>query len=262
MLLRADGGADQPADRARLSGFGRASRKRSYERGAVPRLHHSEASVGRHPSGRLWFFAGYRSCYDDDSQRHRPGAFPRTCARDKGLRLTHVEMTPPAPGAERPLRVSLNPDRPDRDAARSDGPAAHLGAGDHLWPRRHFVSPSTVWDIAYRRFVYSQDDDARFVPWRADSTGRRASRLAPARLTRRRSSARRRASSVTTRADVLGADHLWKAGGQFGRGERIAIRTIPTGVDSSTTTGLTVQAVSSEAASLRGDGRHRVGLRQ
>ena len=128
----------------------------------------------------------------------------------------------------------------------------------------HTVSPSTVWDVRVGRFVYSQDDDAplRAVASRFDrATG--VTTGAPARLT---SSTIIRATAKATvshyRADVLGADHLWKAGGQFERGEHLAIGTIPTGVRFVDNNGAPFQAVSSEAASLGGHGRHRVGLRQ
>jgi hypothetical protein len=233
---------------------GSGPRASSYERA---RFHDVTTSLGGPVRrDRLWFFAGYQFLRDEDSQPGTDPAFPRTYAQDKMFAKLTWRLTP-ALRLEQSIHyeTGLNPERPtivtpfEATARRHISvPATTFG---HL---THTVSPTTLWDVRVGRFVYSQEDEplrpgvaSRFDRLTGVATG------APPRLgsaTIFRTTVKSTVSHY--RADVLGADHQFKAGGQFERGGHLAIGTIPTGVRFVDNAGAPFQAVASDASSVGG----------
>ena len=178
---------------------------------------------------RLWFFAGYQYLRDYDSQPGTDPAFPRTYEQDKifakltwrlapGWQLVqsfHDEfwVNPELPTLVKPFEATLR--------RHASVPAMTFG---HL---THTLSSNTVWDVRVGRFVYHAERTIRAraivtTPSRFDrATG--VSSGAPQTfggLTLIRTTAKATLSHY--RPGLLGADHQWKIGGQFERGEHHA----------------------------------------
>ena len=207
---------------------------------------------------RAWFFIGYQYLRDYDSQPGTDPNLPRTYEQNKvfakltwqpapGWQLDHslhdeFWVNPEQPTLARPFEATLR--------AHASVPAMTFG---HL---THTSSANTLWDVRVGRFVYSREDDL--------STGDRstAGKLdngtgffsgAPqafSALTLIRTSAKATVSRY--RAGFWGADHQWKIGAQFERGEHRSPSVIPTGVRYVDTNGAPSQAVSSAPSNSGG----------
>ncbi len=185
---------------------------------------------------RLWFFAGYQHLRDYDTQPGSDPRSPRTYEQDKVLgKLTwrlapgwqlvqsfHQEfwVNPDPPTAVTPFEATLR-----RSASV---PAITFGELTHT------SSANTVWDVRVGRFVSTQEN--------APSTGDRTIASRIDNVTNVASGAPQTFGGVTIerttakatmshfQAGWLGADHVWKIGGQVERGRHHAINVIPTGV--------------------------------
>ena len=203
---------------------------------------------------RLWFFGGYQHLRDSDSQPGTDPAQPRTYEQDKIFaKLTwqlaprwqlvqsvHDEfwVSPDQPTIAKPFDTTLR--------NHATVPAITFGRLTHT------VSPNTLWDVLAGRFVYTKADDpstsGRTTVGRTDSvTG--VSSGAPSSfggLTLIRTTAKATLSHY--RPGLAGADHQWKIGAQFERGEHQSPAIIPTGVRYVDSNGARSQAISSAPA--------------
>jgi hypothetical protein len=207
---------------------------------------------------RAWFFGGYQYLRDYDSQPGTDPNRPRTYEQDKlfakltwqpapGWQLDHnlhdeFWVNPEQPTLAKPFEATLR--------AHASVPAMTFG---HL---THTSSSNTLWDIRLGRFVYSRDDDPstgdRKTPGRMDN-GTGSFIGAPqafGALKLIRTTAKATISHY--RPGLWGADHQWKLGAQFERGEHRSPSIIPTGVRYIDTNGAPSQAVSSAPSNSGG----------
>ena len=206
---------------------------------------------------RLWFFAGYQHLRDYDSQPGTDPRLPRKYEQDKIFGKLTWKL---APGLQ--LLQSFhdefweNPElptfvKPFESTQRRRATVPAITFGDLT----HTVSPRTVWDVRAGRFVYTRDDDLSTnnltVPSRFDRlTGgfsgppQSFGQLVLIRTTTK-------ATLNHYRADLLGADHQWRLGGQLEKGEHHLSTIIPNGVRYVDNGGRPFQAISS-APSIAG----------
>jgi TonB-dependent receptor-like protein/carboxypeptidase family protein len=199
---------------------------------------------------RLWFFGGYQYLRDYDSQPGVDPMFPRTYEQDKGfVKLTwrftpslqlmqsfHQEswVNPPPPTVATPFEATTR--------NQASVPAITFG---HL---THTLSTNTLWDVRVGRFVVSER--------RPPSTGNLTTASHFDRVTGVRTGApetfgERNYFRTTTKATLshyqaalFGADHQWKLGGSFERGEHQHFTVIPSGVGFIDNNGQPFQSVS------------------
>ena len=185
---------------------------------------------------RLWFFAGYQHLRDYDSQPGASPAFPRTYEQDKIFAKLTWQL---APGWQLVQSIHdefwVNPElptmvKPFEATTRSHASVPAITFGDLT----HASSSNTLWDVRVGRFVYPREDEP--------STGNRttASRFdqvtgvsSGAPQTFGGSSIIRTTAKATLshfRPGLWAADHQWKIGGQFDRGDHHVSSVIPTGV--------------------------------
>ena len=183
----------------------------------------------------LWFFGGYQSLRDSDSQPGTPAESPRTLDQDKVFgkltwklgsrwRLTQsmhdeFQVIRDQPTIVLPVEATLH--------RKTSVPAVVFGNLTHT------ASANTVWDVHVGRFVFSQEATPSTGDWT------RASRLdiatnvqsgAPQQftdLTISRTTAKATVSHYMV--GLLGADHELKVGGQVEKAGHHAISVIPTG---------------------------------
>ena len=205
---------------------------------------------GRVLRDRLWFFGGYQYLRDYDSQPGVDPQLPRTYEQDKGfakltwqlrpgmqlLQSVHQEfwVNPPPPTIATPFEATTR--------NHASVPAITFG---HL---THAVSAKTLWDVRVGRFVVNEERPPSTGDLtRANHTDRLTNVMAGAPQT----FGERNYSRTTTKATLshyqpalLRADHLWKVGGSFERGEHRHTTVIPTGTWYRDDTGLPFQSMS------------------
>ena len=201
---------------------------------------------------RLWFFAGYQYLRDYDSQPGTDPAFPRTYEQDKIFAKLTWRL---APGLQLIQTFHnefwVNPElatfvKPFEATQRRHASVPAMTFG-HL---THTLSPKTVWDVRVGRFVYDRKDDPSTgsvtTPSHFDEvTGVYSG--APQTfggLTLIRTTAKGTLNHF--RPALMGADHQWRIGAQFEKGEHHLSTIIPTGVRFVERGGLPYQAVSSD----------------
>ena len=185
---------------------------------------------------RVWFFAGYQFVRDHDSQPGTDPQWPRTAQQNKVFGKVTWQLTPAwrlvqsfhGDYWENPERPTIV--RPIEATQLRHAPVPAVTFGDLT----HVASASTVWDVRVGRFVYDETNDLGSgdptIPARVNlGTGVASGNpstfggLWIARTTIK-------ATVNHYRASWLGADHAWKMGAQFERGEHHSITVIPTGV--------------------------------
>jgi Carboxypeptidase regulatory-like domain len=199
---------------------------------------------------RLWFFTGYQHLRDYDSQPGASPAFPRTYEQDKIFAKLTWKL---APGWQ--LLQSLhdefwvNPElptivKPFEATTRSHASVPAITFGDLT----HASSSNTLWDVRAGRFVYAREDDP--------STGDRTTASRFDQLTNASFAAPQTFGATTIirttakatvshfRPGLWAADHQWKMGGQFDRGDHHVSSVIPTGVRFVDNDGQPLQAIS------------------
>ena len=199
---------------------------------------------------RLWFFGGYQYVRDFDSQPGVDPKFPRTYEQDKGFakltwRLTpslqllqsvHEEswVNPPPPTTATPFEATTR--------NQASVPAITFG---HL---THTLSPNTVWDVRVGRFVVSEkrppSTGAPTIASHLDNvTGIRTG--APEVFGERHYLRTTTKATLTHyRTGLAHADHEWKFGGSFERGEHRHSTVLPTGVGFVDSNGRPFQSIS------------------
>jgi hypothetical protein len=198
---------------------------------------------------RLWFFTGYQYLRDYDSQPGASPKFPRTYEQNKifakltwklapGWQLLqsfHDEswVNPELPTFVKPFEATMR--------SHASVPAITFGDLTHS-------SANTLWDVRAGRFVYDREDDP--------STGNRTTAGRLDQLTSVSSGAPQtfggsniirttaKATVSRFRPGLWAADHQWKIGGQFDRGDHHVPSIIPTGVRYVDNGGQPFQAIS------------------
>jgi hypothetical protein len=184
---------------------------------------------------RLWFFAGYQYLRDDDSQPATDPNFPRVYEQNKVFaKLTwrlapawqlvqsvHDEhwVNPEVPTSVKPFDATL----------RQSGSVPAITFADLT----HASSANTLWEVRVGRFDYSQESSPssgdRGTPSRFDSVTGVTSGAPQQMGAGRQIRSTAKATLSHYRPALWRADHEWKTGGQFERGENRALQVIPTG---------------------------------
>ncbi len=198
---------------------------------------------------RLWFFTGYQYLRDYDSQPGASPQFPRTYEQDKIFAKLTWRL---APGWQLLQSIHneswVNPElatfvKPFEATTRSHASVPAITFGDLT-----HSSANTLWDVRAGRFVYDREDDP--------STGNRTTAGRFDQLTNVSSGAPQtfggsniirttaKATVSRFRPGLWAADHQWKMGGQFDRGDHHVPSVIPTGVRFVDNGGQPFQAIS------------------
>jgi hypothetical protein len=243
----------QPVELPYIASEGRTS---GYERAAYRDL--TTSLGGPAIRNRLWFFGGYQQLRDDDSQPGTDPAFPRSYQMTKLFGKLTWRL---APGWQLVQsfhdEIGFNPDRPTIVTPFEATTRAHISVPAVTFGNLTVsTSPNTVWDLRAGRFVHTREDEPAVAgaprPSRFDRvTG--VTSVGPPRtgsVTITRTTAKATLTQFT--AALFGADHQWKAGGQFEQGDHHAINVIPTGTRYEDRLGEPLQAISSSAASIGG----------
>ena len=207
---------------------------------------------------RLWFFGGYQNVHDYDSQPGTDPRFPRKYQVQKVMgKLTWLL----APGWQ--LMQSFHgeygasPDRPTIAVPFEATTRQHVSVPAFTFGNlTHTSSNNTVWDVRVGRFSHTRDEGpATGDPSRASHfdrvtgiTSNAPPRIGNVTITRDTA----KATLTRYQADLLGAEHQWKAGGQFERGEHHAINMTPTNTRYEDRSGLPFQSISTVPAHVGG----------
>jgi hypothetical protein len=201
---------------------------------------------------RLWFFGGYQSLRDKDSQPGTVPDLPRRIDSDKvfgkltwqlapGWQLVHsfhgeFQEIREQPTIILPFEATLH-----RSASV---PATTLGR------LTHSSSSNTVWDVLVGRFVFSQESTPstgdRTKASRFDSFTGVTSLAPPLFSTLRIVRTTAKGTLSHYQAGLFGAGHQLKAGAQIERAGHDAVNVIPTGVRFIDNNGHPSQSVSAQ----------------
>ena len=199
---------------------------------------------------RLWFFAGYQWLRDYDSQ---PGTDP-TLPRKYEMQKLFAKLTwRLAPGWQLAQsfhnETGVDPERativtPFEATARTHISTPTMNFGDLT----HTMSANTLWDVRVGRFVSHRSGDLNAL---SPTTPSRFDRVTGVTTGARQGAATVDLFRTTAKATLthyrraLDAEHQWKIGGQFERGEHHAINFIPTNVRYEDRAGQPLQSISS-----------------
>ena len=199
---------------------------------------------------RLWFFAGYQWLRDYDSQ---PGTDP-TLPRMYEMQKLFAKLTwRLAPGWQLAQsfhnETGIDPERPTivtpfEATARTHISTPTMNFGDLT----HTMSANTLWDVRVGRFVSHRSGDLNAL---SPTTPSRFDRVTGVTTGARQGGATVDLFRTTAKATLthyrraLDAEHQWKIGGQFERGEHHAINFIPTNVRYEDRAGQPLQSISS-----------------
>jgi hypothetical protein len=206
---------------------------------------------------RLWFFAGYQWLRDYDSQPGTDPALPRTYEMQKvfakltwrlapGWQMVQSFHDESGIDSERPTMVT-----PFEATARTHITTPTMNFGDLT----HTMSANTLWDVRVGRFVSHRSGDTNAL---SPTTPSRFDRVTGVTTDARQNSAAVDLFRTTAKATLthyrraLNAEHQWKVGGQFERGEHRAINFIPTGVRYDDRAGQPFQSISSLPSNIGG----------
>ena len=198
---------------------------------------------------RLWFFAGYQYLRDYDSQPGTDPQWPRAYEQNKFLGKLTWRLTP-AMQLVQSVHAEhwVNPEQPTLAKPYVTTLRAHANVPAITFGNLTYAqSDRTLWDVRVGRFVYSRNDDPssgdRTTPGRMDNATGIYSDAPPvfSALTLKRLTAKAIVSRFGT--GWLGADHDWKVGGQFERGEHQSPSIVPGGVRYVDSNGQKAQAI-------------------
>jgi len=207
---------------------------------------------------RLWFFAGYQYLRDYDSQPATDPNFPRVYEQNKVFAKLTWRLSPAWQVVQSVHDEHwVNPEVPTsvkRFAAtlRQNASVPAITFADLT----HTSSANTLWEVRVGRFDYSQESSPssgnRGTPSRFDSaTG--VTSGAPQQMGEgRQIHSTAKATLSHYRAALWRADHEWKTGVQFERGENHALQAIPTGTWYTDNNGLPSQSTSRDPANAGG----------
>ena len=207
---------------------------------------------------RLWFFTGYQYFRDYDSQPGADANVPRTYEQDKTFAKLTWRLGPgwqliQSVHGERWVNPEVSTSVKPFEATQYQHASIPAVTFGHL---TNTSSARTVWDVRVGRFEYSQDT--------SPSTGNRTTPNRTDLVTGVWSGAPQQVGTIkqirtTAKATIShyqpgrwGADHEWKIGGQFDRGEHRALSVIPTGVRFNDRDGQPAQAIFSDPSNAGG----------
>ncbi len=228
------------------SGYNRAKYEDFTNNVGGPAIHH-----------RLWFFGGYQWLRDYDSQPGTDPALPRKYEMQKlfakltwrfGPRWQLVQSVHDEIGTdpERPTVVT-----PFEATARTHVSTPTMNFGNLT----HVMSANTLWDVRVGRFVADRSGGLNSA---SPTTPSVFDRVTGVTTGARQSGAAVELVRTTAKATLthylraLHAEHEWKIGGQFERGEHHAINFIPTNVRYEQRAGQPFQSISSLPANIGG----------
>ena len=207
---------------------------------------------------RLWFFGGYQSVRDYDSQPGTDSGFPRKYKLQKVMgKLTWLL----APGWQ--LMQSFHgeygasTDRPTLAVPFEATTRQHVSVPAFTFGNlTHTSSNNTVWDIRVGRFSHTRDEGpasgdlshASHFDRVTGITSNAPPRIGNVTITR----ATAKATLTRYQTNLLGAEHQWKVGGQFERGEHHAINMTPTNTRYEEKAGVPFQSISTVPAHVGG----------
>jgi hypothetical protein len=206
---------------------------------------------------RLWFFGGYQWLRDYDSQ---PGTDP-TRPRRYEMQKLFAKLTWRLGPAWQLVQsfhgeIGTDPERPTPVTPFEATARPHISTPTmNFGNLTHTVSANTLWDIRVGRFVSRRSGDlnsespttpSRFDRVTGVTTGARQTGAAVDLF---RTTAK---ATLTHYRRALAAEHEWKVGGQFERGEHHAINFIPTNVRYEDRAGQPFQSISSLPSNIGG----------
>ena len=206
---------------------------------------------------RLWFFAGYQWLRDYDSQPGTDPALPRKYEMQKlfakltwrfgpGWQLVQSLHDEIGTDPERPTIVT-----PFESTARTHVSTPTMNFGNLT----HVMSANTLWDVRVGRFVVTRSGDLNSE---SPTTPSVFDRITGVTTGARQSGAALEISRTTAKATLthyqraMHAEHEWKIGGQFERGEHQAVNYIPTNVRYEYTGARPFRSISSLPANVGG----------
>jgi outer membrane receptor protein involved in Fe transport len=208
---------------------------------------------------RLWFFTGYQYLRDYDSQPGTEPTLPRKYEQNKifakltwkcrpGLQLVqsfHDELW-------------VNPQTPTRATTFAATQRQHAFVPTITFGQlTHTLSSNTLWEARAGRFVYSRKDDPSTGDWTTPNRSDRATGVSSGNapqlgsLTLIRTTAKATLSHYQRR--FLSADHEWKVGTSWEKGEHYQPQIIPGGVRYVDNSGRPFQAISSPPSTVGGE---------
>jgi hypothetical protein len=206
---------------------------------------------------RLWFFGGYQWLRDYDSQ---PGTDP-TRPRRYEMQKLFAKLTWRLGPAWQLVQsfhgeIGTDPERPTPVTPFEATARPHISTPTmNFGNLTHTVSANTLWDVRVGRFVSRRSGDlnsespttpSRFDRVTGVTTGARQTGAAVDLF---RTTAK---ATLTHYRRALAAEHEWKVGGQFERGEHHAINFIPTNVRYEDRAGQPFQSISSLPSNIGG----------
>ena len=206
---------------------------------------------------RLWFFGGYQRLRDHDSQPGTDPARPRAYEMQKFFAKLTWRLAPDWQlvqsvhneigfDSERPTLVT-----PFEATGRTRISAPAMTFGNLT----HTRSANTLWDVRVGRFVSMRHNDTSTgsltTPSRFDRVTGVTTDAKPIVGTVEISRTTAKAM-LTHYRHAVGADHQWKIGGQFERGEHHAVNMLSTGVRYEAKGGVPLQSISSPPAHVGG----------
>ena len=206
---------------------------------------------------RLWFFGGYQRLRDYDSQPGTDPALPRKYEMQK----LFAKLTwRPGPGWQLVQsfhdEIGIDPERPTIVTPFEATARTHISTPTmNFGNLTHVMSANTLWDVRVGRFVAKRSGDLNAE---SPTTPSLFDRVTGVTTGARQSGAAVELSRTTAKATLthylraLHAEHEWKIGGQFERGEHHAINFIPTNVRYEGRAGQPLQSISSLPANIGG----------
>ena len=228
--------------------LGSSEQQSGYERGKYEDFMNSLG--GPALRDRLWFFAGYQWLRDYDSQPGTDPTFPRTYEMQKLFAKLTWRLAPGWQLAQSfHNETGIDPERPTivtpfEATARTHISTPTMNFGDLT----HTTSANTLWDVRVGRFVSHRSGDLNSL---SPTTPSRFDRVTGVTTGARQGGAAVDLFRTTAKATLthyrraLDAEHQWKIGGQFERGEHRAINFIPTNIRYEDRAGQPLQSISS-----------------
>jgi hypothetical protein len=206
---------------------------------------------------RLWFFGGYQRLRDHDSQPGTDPTRPRAYEMQKFFAKLTWRLAPDWQLVQSVHNeIGFDSERPTivtpfeaTGRMRISAPAMTFGNLTHT------MSANTLWDVRVGRFVSMRHNDtstgnlttpSRFDRVSGVTTGSRPN-VGTVEISRTTAKA-----MLTHYRHAVGADHQWKIGGQFERGEHHAVNMAPTGIRYEDKGGVPLQSISSLPAHVGG----------
>jgi hypothetical protein len=208
---------------------------------------------------RVWFFTGYQYLRDYDSQPGTDPTLPRQYEQNKifakltsklshGFQLTQSFHDEFWVNPQIPTRVT-----PFAATQRQNASVPTIT----FWQLTHTLSSNTVWEARVGRFVYSRHDDPSTGDWTTPNRSDRITGISSSNAAQLGSLTLIRTTAKATlshnQRGLFGADHDWKIGTSFEKGEHYQPQVIPGGTRYVDNNGQPFQAISSPPSEVGGE---------